>query len=135
MKSVKIEILDSGKTVIFTTPLSGYDNYLVRTGNIQQNNSLIHAVLTAYSKDYFYMDNKNKAEYYVKFVDNIISIENYEENKNNYYNYKLKIEDVINNVYDKNKEVTDKKSKAILKQVSKNPVYDLIPEIIPTMIC
>ena len=74
MKSIKIEILDSGKTVIFTTPLSGYDNYLVRTGIIQENNSLIHAVLTAYSKDYFYMDNKNKVEYYIKFVDSIITM-------------------------------------------------------------
>ena len=131
MKSIKIEILDSGKTVIFTTPLSGYDNYLVRTGIIQQNNTLIHAVLTAYSKDYFYMDNKNKLEYYIKFVDSIISTNEYEEDKNNYYNYKLKIVDIINGIYEKNKELSDKKLKTTIKQLSKNPVYDLISEIIP----
>ena len=50
-----MEILNSAKTVIVVTPISGYNNHLVRTGNIQENKSLIHAVLTAYSKDYFFI--------------------------------------------------------------------------------
>ena len=70
----KLEILEPGKTVVITSPLSGYDNYLVRTGIIQENNSFLHAVLTAYSKDYFYMDIKGKNKFCENFIENIFII-------------------------------------------------------------
>ena len=45
----KIQIIEPGKTVIFISPLSGYDNYLVRTGVLNENNnSFLHSILNAY---------------------------------------------------------------------------------------
>lgn len=126
-----MENLDSGKNVIFVTPISGYNNNLVRTGNIQEYKSLVHAILTAYSKDYFLMDIKNKQTYYRKFVENIFDIQSYEENFENYTRYKEQIIKFIESIYDNNKyELNRKIFKNIFNQISKNPVYDLLPEII-----
>ena len=89
MTSIKnLEILDTGKTVVFTSPLSGYDNYLVRTGIIQENNPFIHSVLTAYSKEYFYMDIKGKKQLVEEFMENIFTIKEFKKDMTNYRNYK-----------------------------------------------
>jgi hypothetical protein len=126
-----MENLDSGKTVIFATPISGYNNHLVRTGNIQEDKSLVHAILTAYSKDYFLMDKKTKKDYYTKFIENIVDIKSYEEKNENYTRYKEQIIKFVEFMYaDNQDELKTKNFKNILKQISNNPVYDLIPEII-----
>lgn len=129
-----MEILDSGKTVIFVTPISGYNNHLVRTGNIQEDKSLVHAILTAYSKDYFLMDNNDKKDYYTKFIENIVDIQTYEANNENYTRYKEQINKFVEFIYSDNQNNQDnlknKTFKNILKQITKNPVFELIPEII-----
>ena len=126
-----MENLDSGKTVIFVTPISGYNNHLVRTGNIQEDKSLVHAILTAYSKDYLLMDTKDKKNYYTKFIENIVDIQSYEGENENYTKYKEQIIKFIEYIYANNQdELKSKSYKNIFKQISNNPVYDLIPEII-----
>lgn len=126
-----MENLDSGKTVIFVTPISGYNSHLVRTGNIQEDKSLIHAILIAYSKDYFLMNNKEKKDYYTKFIQNIIDMQTYEEKNENYTRYKEQIIKFVECIYDENQdELKSKNFKSIFNEISKNPVYELIPEII-----
>jgi len=131
MANIKnLEILDTGKTVIFTTPLSGYDNYLVRTGIIQENNSFIHSVLTAYSKEYFYMDIKGKKQLVEEFIENIFTIKQFKKDINNYRNYKSKLLKFIRDIYNLKEELPDKKLRKIHKHISKNPVYELFFEIV-----
>ena len=127
----KIQIIEPGKTVIFISPLSGYDNYLVRTGVLNENNnSFLHSILTAYSKDYFYMDTKNKKKFFEKFKENIFTISQYEKCSKNYIAYQSKVLETLNYAYNKN-EITDKKIKKIIKNISKNPIYELLPDILP----
>lgn len=125
-----LEILDTGKTVVFTTPISGYDNYLVRTGIIQENNSFIHSVLTAYSKEYFYMDIKGKKQLAQEFIENIFTIKQFKKDITNYSNYKLKLLKFIKEIYNLQEELVDKKLRKIYKYISKNPVYELFFEIV-----
>jgi hypothetical protein len=131
MTSIKnLEILDTGKTVVFTSPLSGYDNYLVRTGIIQENNSFIHSVLTAYSKEYFYMDIKGKKQLVEEFMENIFTIKQFKKDITNYRNYKSKLLKFIKDIYNIKEELQDKKLRKIHKHISKNPVYELFFEIV-----
>ena len=125
-----LEILDTGKTVVFTTPLSGYDNYLVRTGIIKENNSFIHSIMTAYSKEYFYMDIKGKQQLSEKFIENIYKLKEFKREENNFEKYKSKLLEFVNNIYNLKEELSDKKLKKIYKHISKNPVYNLLFEII-----
>lgn len=125
-----LEILDTGKTVVFTTPISGYDNYLVRTGIIQENNSFIHSVLTAYSKEYFYMDIKGKKQLAQEFIENIFTIKQFKKDITNYSNYKSKLLKFIKDIYNLQEELPDKKLRKIHKYISKNPVYELFFEIV-----
>ena len=125
-----LEILDTGKTVIFTSPLSGYDNYLVRTGVIQENDSFLHSLLTGYSKDYFYMDVKSKKKFLEKFKENIFTIKEYEKDVNNYTQYKLSVVETLKNIYIPQEDI-DKKIKKIVKYVCKNPIYEILSEILP----
>lgn len=126
-----MENLDFGKTVIFVTPISTHNNHLVRSGNIQEDKSLIHAILLAYSKDYFYMNNKDKKEYYTNFLETILDVQTYEKNNENYNAYKKQIIKLIKCIYDDNQDELQKKNfKHIFDQISENPVYELLPEII-----
>lgn len=131
MTSIKnLEILDTGKTVVFTSPFSGYDNYLVRTGIIQEKYSFIHSVLTAYSKEYFYMDIKGKKQLVEEFMENIFTIKEFKKDMTNYRNYKSKLLNFINDIYNLKEELPDKKLRKIYKNISKNPVYELFFEIV-----
>ena len=126
-----LEILDTGKTVVFTTPLSGYDNYLVRTGTIQESgDAFIHSILTAYSKEYFYMDIKGKKQLVEKFIENIFRIKEFKKEESNFNKYKSTLIQFLKNIYNLKEELSDKKLRKIHKYITKNPVYDLLFEII-----
>ena len=94
-----LEILDIGKTVVFTTPLSGHDNYLVRTGIIQENVPFIHSIMTAYSKEYFYMDIKGKKQLVEKFIENIFKIKEFKKEESNFTTYKSSLLQFVKNIY------------------------------------
>jgi ribosomal protein S17E len=70
MSSHPLSPLPVKKTVVFYSPFEG-DDVLVRTGIIEgQENTMIHAILHAYSKDYSSVDTKRKIKMAKSFGKN-----------------------------------------------------------------
>lgn len=131
-KEKDLQILNTvGQTVIFTSPLSGYGNYMVRTGVIQKNNSFLHSVFTATSKEYFYMNSEHKLVFIKKFLNNFISSKDFKKDVENYSNYKKILIQTIKHIYNSKEKIDDKLAYTIDKQLNTNPVYEIFFEIIP----
>ena len=77
------------------------------------------------------MDIKGKNKFCENFIENIFTIKQFEKNITNYSNYKLKLLEFIKNIYNVKKELLDKSLRKIQKQITKNPIYDLLSEILP----
>lgn len=58
----ELKILPVNKTVVFNSPIEG-DDVLVRTGIITEGHSYFHAILHGYSKDYVYMNKKDRINF------------------------------------------------------------------------
>jgi hypothetical protein len=58
----ELKILPVNKTVVFNSPIEG-DDVLVRTGIITEGHSYFHAILHGYSKDYIYMNKKDRINF------------------------------------------------------------------------
>jgi hypothetical protein len=103
-KMNELPLLSVNKTVVFYSPIEGRD-VLVRTGTIQEKNSLVHSILHAYSSDYVQLE-KNKRikiakKFYEKLHDKIVENKwTAESNKLLLQDsYREKIYDLLNNFY------------------------------------
>lgn len=132
-----LKLLEPNKTVTFKTPISDYNTCFVRTGVINDDgNSFLHAILTSYSKDYFYMDIKNKINFLEKIKNTIFTKNMFYKNNDNYLDFKDKLHsylDVIYNFFtqcDNKINIDDKKLQKIIKNMKINEVSEFIFELI-----
>ena len=58
----KLRLIPVNKTVVFYSPIEGKD-VLVRTGIIDDENSFLHSIVHAYSKEYISMNDDGKKEF------------------------------------------------------------------------
>jgi hypothetical protein len=73
MNSKQLSILPENKTSVFYSPVEG-PNVLVRTGT-SSDNSFLHSILQASSKDYSKLDQNSKNSLVQKFIKNLHSKE------------------------------------------------------------
>lgn len=132
-KEKELNILEPNKTVVFTTPISLKNTCLVRTGVINNDNSsLLHSILLSYSKDYFYMDNKNRVKILNKLKINIFDKEKFDvDNFLNFKNRFFEVFEIFYNHITNNEEIKDKNIEKIVKNICNNELHDIICELIP----
>ena len=129
----KISLLEINKTVTFPSPFSDDSITLIRNGVVPEN-SFFHSVLTSYSKDYFYMDSKNKIKYFEKFKSVIFNNKSFEQNNDYFLIFKNTLNDVLQHLYDIvnniNNDCKDKNLEDIVKTVKNNNVTELLFDLI-----
>lgn len=129
-KDKELNVLEVNKTVVFTTPISEKNKCLVRTGTINNDSSsLLHSVLLAYSKDYFYMDNKNRIKFLNKLKLNIFNKQTFD--KNNFEKFKNKFFKVFEVFYNYMITKEEIKEEKIVNNIVKHELHDIICELIP----
>lgn len=132
----KLQLLETNKTVTFKSKISDSNTCLVRTGVINNDsNSLLHAILTSSSKDYFYIDIKNKSNFLEKVKNNIFTKNKFYKNKDNYSSFKNIVIDYfceINNFFteNKNNSIEDSKLRKIIKNIKIHEVSEFMFELI-----
>ena len=126
----KISLLEINKTVTFPTPFSDDSITLIRNGVVPEN-SFFHSILTSYSKDYFYMDPKNKIKYFEKFKSVIFNNKYFEQNNEYFLIFKNNINDVLQYLHDNtNKDFTNKNLEDIVNSIKNNNVCELLFDLI-----
>lgn len=84
-KQLELQLLSPNKSVFFTSPLEDKKTCLSRTGVIHDDeNSFIHAVLGAYSKEYFNLNSKDKSSFLSNFKKSIYEKKNWKNDKKQY---------------------------------------------------
>jgi hypothetical protein len=135
-ESQKLQLLETNKTVTFKSKISDSNTCLVRTGVINNDgNSLLHAILMSSSKDYFYMDEKNKINFLEKVKNNIFTKKKFYGNQDNYLTFKNILIDYfyeINKFFTKseNNPIEDSKLRKIIKNIKIHEVSDFIFDLI-----
>jgi hypothetical protein len=122
-QSNKLTVLQENKTLVFYSPIEGRD-VLVRTG-ITENNSVIHAILYTYSKDYILLSKKDREKYVDKLIDSLsdkINKKRWEEISNGIVvqlPFEENIKSIISTIY----KYIDKQEEEVLKN---KKIKDLI---------
>lgn len=133
-KNKNLENIEPNKTVVFTTPIGDQKSVLVRTGSIYDENSILHAILTSYSKDYFYMDVKNRTKLLNKIKNNIFNKKQFYKTNIYFEDYRelliLTFQGLNNYIIDNTYIDCNKKIQKIIKNINKNELYDIIFELI-----
>ena len=129
-KDKELNALEVNKTVVFATPISEKNKCLVRTGTINTDgSSLLHSILLSYSKDYFYMDNKNRIKFLNKLKVNIFNKEKFD--KNNFEKFKNKFFKVFEKFYNYINMKEEIKEEKIVNNIITHELHDIICELIP----
>lgn len=110
--------INVNKTVVFYSPFESEEDVLVRTGVIESDNPLLHAVLHAYSKTYAKAD-KTKRLKIVKKLMKETTEKNPLDNIKEFYDY-------IKNLQGENGIAKD-----IIKKEADIEIYKIISELIP----
>jgi hypothetical protein len=145
-KETTLNILPVNKTIVFYSPLEGKD-VLVRTGTIQDESCFFHALLHGYSKDYIYMDIKDRINYVKKLrlsITKKIDIETWENLSKGIakISFQEKVNKILSEFYtyigNSSKECESQTIRKIIKKLftdsdKKNDieVYSLITEMLP----
>jgi len=144
----QLKILPVNKTVIFSSPLEGSNETLVRTGTIGDGSCLFHALLHAYSKNYANNMSMNMRSQFIsrirKSISKKINQEKWEELNNGLVSKILFQENVhliLVNFYDfiLNNEGQTKAKGRITRKVVRNVIQDdndveifkLVTELVP----
>ena len=133
------------ESVVFTSPLEDDNEVLVRTGVIPDSLNLLHAFLTAYSKEYVTIKKELRSDYAKNVRDNMteqVSRETWEQMEEGVLAripFRNNVQKIIENFYryiDKENNITPSKSvlRVFKKIVNNNNLlesYRLISELIP----
>ena len=100
MEKTQLKLLPINRTVIFSSLLN-YNKNLVRTGVINDdNNSFMHSILSACSKEYYDSDMKERIKFVSKFTKNTFNKKEWKNNDEEYSIFYKNVNSFISILYD-----------------------------------
>jgi hypothetical protein len=105
MEKTQLKILPINRTVIFSSLLN-YNKNLVRTGVINDDNSFIHSILSASSKEYYDSDMNERIKFVHKFTKNTFNKKDWKNSDEEYLLFYKNVNNFINILYDFIKKIS-----------------------------